>query len=215
LNGQTINLTQGFLDLSGANSDWLNPGVITIDGGGQITVNGNGLTSVFKIEGGVNALIEKPDRHRGQLFVGEWRRHHGRSKRRQRDGAELHDQRQYRGYGGGISYRRQLRSQWLHDHREYCHQTMAAGIYGFGLIENSTITNNVATTGGGGIAAVLPMDVPQLHRFRKQQRALLPLPLDVVDSVINGNAGLALDVAYNSNQVMLVNTTIYGQQWRH
>jgi predicted outer membrane repeat protein len=55
LAGQTITLTQGVLVLSGASST--SPATITIDGGGQITVDGNHASGVFEVNGGVTASL--------------------------------------------------------------------------------------------------------------------------------------------------------------
>jgi hypothetical protein len=52
LNGDTITLTQGVLTLSGAGS-----GTITINGGNEITVSGNNLSEVFKVDSGVSAVL--------------------------------------------------------------------------------------------------------------------------------------------------------------
>jgi hypothetical protein len=53
LNGETITLVQGVLDLSGAGS-----GIIAIEGYGQITVSGGGASGVFEVDSGVSALLD-------------------------------------------------------------------------------------------------------------------------------------------------------------
>jgi hypothetical protein len=52
LSGTTITLGQGQLELSGAGT-----GMITIDGGGQITVSGNNASRVFQVDSGVQAVL--------------------------------------------------------------------------------------------------------------------------------------------------------------
>ncbi len=53
LDGQTITLSQGKLNLSGAGT-----GTITIDGGGQMTISGNNASTVFAVKSGVQAVLE-------------------------------------------------------------------------------------------------------------------------------------------------------------
>jgi hypothetical protein len=51
LNGQTIALTQGMLELMPGK------GVVTINGGGQITIDGGGASSVFQVDSGATSVL--------------------------------------------------------------------------------------------------------------------------------------------------------------
>ncbi|HEX4128845.1 MAG TPA: right-handed parallel beta-helix repeat-containing protein [Pirellulales bacterium] len=54
LNGQTIKLAQGQLELGQGGAGI---GAITINGGGQITIDGNAASSVFQVDAGVTAAL--------------------------------------------------------------------------------------------------------------------------------------------------------------
>src|SRR5262249_24502466 len=55
LAGKTITLSLGQLELSGTSST--NAATITIDGGGQITIDGNKQTRLFQVDQGVQAAF--------------------------------------------------------------------------------------------------------------------------------------------------------------
>ncbi len=65
LDGQTITLSQGELNLSGAGT-----GTITIDGAGQMTISGNNASTVFAVQSGVQALLQGLTIENGQGSVG-------------------------------------------------------------------------------------------------------------------------------------------------
>jgi hypothetical protein len=68
LSGQTITLSQGLLELSGKNDT--SPAVVNIDGGGQVTVDGNNASEIFRVDSGVRAGLSGLTLQRGSAANG-------------------------------------------------------------------------------------------------------------------------------------------------
>jgi hypothetical protein len=68
LNGQTTTLSQGLLELSGKNG--ATPAVVTIDGGSQVTVDGNNASAIFQVDSGVQAGLTGLTLQRGSAAHG-------------------------------------------------------------------------------------------------------------------------------------------------
>ncbi len=152
LDGQTITLSQGELNLSGAGT-----GTITIDGAGQMTISGANASTVFAVQAGVQALLEGLTIENGQGNFGTFSASGGGIYNNGgtvtvSDSTLAHNSATYGG-GGIYNYRGTLTvsdSTLADNSASYD----GGGIYNYRgtlTVSDSTLDHNSAGYGGGGI----------------------------------------------------------------